>query len=106
ALTVNKDVGLDVPFIIVSGIIADDTAVAAMRAGAHDYVFKGNLARLVPAIRRELHEAAERDLRRRAERALTRSEVYLRAVVEDGPDGLVTVGGKREGQGIHPGGEY
>ena len=91
ALTVIKDVGLDVPFIIVSGTIADDTAVAAMRAGAHDYVFKGNLARLVPAIRRELHEAAERDLRRRAERALTRSEVYLRAVVEDVPDGLVTL---------------
>src|SRR5439155_14989640 len=49
------------------------------------------LARLVAAIRRELHEAAERDLRRRAERALTRSEVYLRAVVEDVPDGLVTL---------------
>src|SRR5439155_22113568 len=91
ALTVLKDVGLDVPFIIVSGTIADDTAVAAMRAGACDYVFKGNLARLAPAIRRELREAAERDLRRRAERALTRSEVYLRAVVEDVPDGLVTL---------------
>jgi len=91
ALTVLKDVGFDVPFIIVSGTIADDTAVAAMRAGAHDYVFKGNLARLAPAIRRELREAAERDMRRRAERALTRSEVYLRAVVEDVPDGLVTL---------------
>ena len=91
ALTVIKDVGLDVPFIIVSGTIADDTAVAAMRAGAHDYVLKGNLARLVPAIRRERREAAERDRRRRAERALERSEVYLRAVVEDVSDGLVTL---------------
>src|SRR5207253_933416 len=52
--------GFDLPFIIVSGAIGEDTAVAAMKAGAHDYLLKGKLARLVPAIERELREASER----------------------------------------------
>jgi PleD family two-component response regulator len=59
--------GLDLPFIIVSGSIGEETAVRAMKAGAHDYIMKDNLARLVPAIERELREAAERRERRRAE---------------------------------------
>ena len=58
ALAQVKDHGLDLPFIIVSGHITDDTAVAAMKAGAHDYVMKANLARLGPAVQRELREAA------------------------------------------------
>jgi len=49
ALELYKDKGLDLPFIIVSGTIADETAVAAMKAGAHDYIMKGNLARLSSA---------------------------------------------------------
>jgi signal transduction histidine kinase len=60
ALELLKERGLDLPFIIVSAQIDEETAVAAMRAGAHDYVLKGNLARLTPAIRRELSEAAGR----------------------------------------------
>src|SRR5438093_9878418 len=51
---------LDLPFIIVSGAIGEEVAVAAMKAGAHDYVMKGNLARLAPAIQRELREAHAR----------------------------------------------
>ncbi len=58
---------LDLPFIIVSGAIGEETAVEAMRAGAHDYLMKGNLARLLPAVRRELEEAKVRRERRRAE---------------------------------------
>jgi len=58
---------LDIPFIIVSGTIGEDRAVAAMKAGAHDYIIKGNTARLVPAITRELKEAQVR-LERRQER--------------------------------------
>ena len=54
---------IDVPFIIVSGTIGEETAVEAMRAGAHDYVLKNNLARLGPAIDRELNDA---ELRRQA----------------------------------------
>ena len=60
ALELVKARGLDVPFIVVSGSIGEETAVAIMRAGAHDYVMKGNLARLGPALERELREAAAR----------------------------------------------
>lgn len=59
----------DLPFIIVSGAIGEAAAVAAMKAGAHDYLMKGNLARLVPAIERELREADVRRTRRLAEQA-------------------------------------
>jgi CheY-like chemotaxis protein len=63
ALSVLRDSGQDLPFIIISGTITEDDAVTALRAGAHDFVVKGRLARLVPAIERELHEAAGLDLR-------------------------------------------
>ncbi len=70
ALLLVREAGLDLPFLIVSGTISDEEAVRAMRAGAHDYIFKDSLARLVPAVRRELLEAAERRCRQRAEAAL------------------------------------
>ena len=60
ALEVLQRRGLDLPFIIVSGNIGEEVAVAAMRAGAHDYIMKGNLARLGAAIERELREAEGR----------------------------------------------
>jgi diguanylate cyclase (GGDEF)-like protein len=55
----------DLPFIFVSGTIGEDVAVGAMKSGAHDYIMKGNLRRLVPAIERELREAALRREHRR-----------------------------------------
>lgn len=58
---------LDVPFIFVSDAIAAETAVEAMKAGAHDYVMKSNLKRLLPAVERQLHESAMRRERKRAE---------------------------------------
>ena len=67
ALALLKDSGLDLPFIIVSGAVGEEAAVAAMKAGAHDYVMKGDLTRLVPAIERELREAGERAEHRRLE---------------------------------------
>lgn len=70
ALEIVQSSGLDLPFIIVSGKIGEDLAVAAMKAGAHDYLMKNNLQRLIPAIQRELREAAERRRRRQAEEAL------------------------------------
>lgn len=70
ALKVLKDSGLDLPFIIISGKIGEDTAVEAMRAGVHDYFMKDNLTRLVPAIQRELKEAAVRRERKLAEESL------------------------------------
>jgi DNA-binding NtrC family response regulator len=60
ALTLLQESGLDLPFIILSGVMGEDAAVAAMKAGAHDYIFKGNMTRLVPAIQREVLEAARR----------------------------------------------
>ncbi len=70
ALEVLKDTGLDLPFVIVSGTIGEQRAVQLMRAGAHDYVMKDNLARLPPVIFRELTEARHRRARREAEAAL------------------------------------
>jgi two-component system, cell cycle sensor histidine kinase and response regulator CckA len=73
----------DLPFIIVSGTIGEETAVAAMRAGAHDYLLKGNLARLVPAVERELREAEDRQKRHIAEQALRESEERFRQLSEN-----------------------
>lgn len=57
ALAIFKESGRDLPFIIVSGTIGEEAAVEAMRSGAHDYIFKGNLSRLAPAVERELRDA-------------------------------------------------
>jgi len=60
ALKLVRTVGLDAPFIFVSGKMGEDTAVAALKNGAQDYVLKTNLKRLVPAVERELRDADER----------------------------------------------
>ena len=78
ALRLMKETGLDLPFIVVSGTIGEETAVASMKAGAHDYIMKGNLLRLVPAVERELKEAESRAQRRQVEAAYQRSEQLLR----------------------------
>jgi PAS domain S-box-containing protein len=72
ALRIIQKRGVDLPFIIVSGTIDEVSAVSAMRAGAHDYVLKGHLERLLPAIERELADAS-----RRRERVRTESELRL-----------------------------
>ena len=83
ALELVKKKGLDLPFIIVSGSIGEETAVAAMKAGIHDYIMKDNIARLVPAIERELKEAEVRRERKRAEKKLRESEEKYRRLVEN-----------------------
>ncbi len=70
ALRAVRERGTDMPFIFVSGTIGEETAVAAMHEGAHDYIIKGNLKRLLPAVERELREAAVRRERTRAEERL------------------------------------
>jgi PAS domain S-box-containing protein len=62
-----KESGLDIPLLVVSGTIGEETAVAALKAGAHDFLLKGKLARLVPAIERELRDAETRRSRHEAE---------------------------------------
>lgn len=81
ALKLLHEKGLDLPFIIVSGSIGEDVAVAAMKSGAHDYILKGNLARLGAAVERELREAEVRRAQKKAgqeERRLQREleELY------------------------------
>jgi PAS domain S-box-containing protein len=67
ALAVLRESGADLPFIIVSGTVGEETAVSALKAGAHDFLIKGNYARLIPALERELREAKVRQDRLQAE---------------------------------------
>jgi FixJ family two-component response regulator len=82
ALEIVKERNIDLPFIFVSGTLGEDVAVQAMKEGAHDYVMKNNLARLVPAMERELREAKVRRLRREAEEDMRVSEYKYRHLFE------------------------
>ena len=88
ALSLLKEKGLDLPFILVSATIADGIAVAAMKAGASDYIMKDNLARLVPAIERELQEAANRRDRQQIQSALRESEDRWQLALRGNNDGI------------------
>ncbi|PKN77085.1 MAG: hypothetical protein CVU52_02005 [Deltaproteobacteria bacterium HGW-Deltaproteobacteria-10] len=67
AIATLRETNIDIPLIIVSGTIGEETAVECMRLGAQDYIMKGNLLRLAPAVEREIAEAKSRAQRRRAE---------------------------------------
>ncbi len=77
ALEILKTSGLDLPFIIISGTIGEESAVNALKAGAHDFIIKGKYARLGPALERELREAKMRQERSRAEETLREKERLL-----------------------------
>jgi PAS domain S-box-containing protein len=79
---------LDLPFLIVSGSIGEDIAVAAMKAGAHDYIMKSNLSRLIPAIEREVRDAEVRRARKRAEEALQEHYQLMQAIFEGTSDAI------------------
>lgn len=96
ALEILNASGLDIPLILVSGAIGEETAVQLMRAGAKDYVRKEKLARLVPVLRRELNDAASRQERILAEEALEKSRQQEEAarskidhILNSVPDGLL-----------------
>ncbi len=91
ALKLLKDTGIDLPFIIVSGSIGETGAVTALKSGANDFVAKDNLARLVPAVNRELREAEVRRKRKRAEEALKDSEDRYRLHFENVSDVIYTI---------------
>jgi PAS domain S-box-containing protein len=91
ALALERSKGLDLPFIVVSGHITDSTAVGAMKAGAHDYVMKDNLARLGSAVQRELREAEERRARRLSEQKLQVEQVFRQAIENSVPSGISAV---------------
>lgn len=77
ALYIIQEKGVDLPFILVSGVIGEERAVEAMKAGVHDYIMKGNYPRLVPALERELKDAEVRRKRREAEEALHQAYAEL-----------------------------
>src|SRR6478752_514842 len=85
ALALVNERGLDIPFIIVSGTIGEEVAVEAMRAGAHDYLIKGNLKRLNPAIEREIREAQVRAARRVAEVEWVKAAQRYRVLFDGSP---------------------
>lgn len=89
ALSIARQSGYDLPFIMMSGAISEETAVESMRAGAQDYVTKQNVARLIPVVERELREAAARKSRLMAERALAVSEARFHHLVDAMPLGLL-----------------
>jgi diguanylate cyclase (GGDEF)-like protein len=72
ALQLARQNGRDIPFIILSGTIGEEIAVETMKAGAHDYVMKGNIARLLPAIERELRDVRVRQESRKADEVIHR----------------------------------
>ena len=82
ALKLYKEKGLDIPFIIVSGTIGEEIAATAMVSGAHDYVMKNNLPRLVPAIQRELREAESRRERKLAKQELLLTDMRQEALLK------------------------
>ena len=88
ALSVLRDTGIDLPFILVSGTIGEEVAVEAMRAGADDYVMKAQLQRLPLAVERELREAEARAAHREAEKTL----LALRKAVDSLPVGVTITG--------------
>ncbi len=96
ALTLLKEIGLDIPVIIISGTIGEQIAVGAMRAGAHDYLMKDNLARLAPTIERELAESANRKARRQAEAALRKSEERVQRYFDLGLIGMAITSPNKE----------
>jgi PAS domain S-box-containing protein len=85
AIALLKESNIDIPLIIVSGAIGEEIAVDCMRYGAHDYVMKGNLSRLVPAIERELKEAESRRQRRQTWKELKDYESELASIYENAP---------------------
>lgn len=80
ALVTLKESGLDIPFFVVSGTVEEETAVTALKAGAHDFMIKGRLARLIPAIEREIQDAEMRRSHREAEAERADLSANLEAV--------------------------
>jgi PAS domain S-box-containing protein len=91
AIALLEEADIDIPLIIVSGAIGEETAVECMRFGARDYVMKGNLHRLASAVERELKEAESRVKRKQAEEALRESEANYRQLFDNSPTAIYQI---------------
>jgi PAS domain S-box-containing protein len=96
ALALALQHGNDIPFLIVSGAVGEDTAVNAMRAGASDYVMKHNLNRLPSALENALKATAVRQERQRAVEKLLASEEYLRTLITASPVAIIALDAQRQ----------
>jgi DNA-binding NtrC family response regulator len=91
AIAILKETDIDIPIIIVSGTIGEETAIEFMRLGAHDYIMKSKLSRLCPAIARELEDAEVRNKKKQAEETLRESEERYRKITKCSPDLIWTM---------------
>lgn len=103
ALSELQATGRDLPFIMVSGTIGEDVAVGMLKAGAHDYLLKGKLARLGAAVDRELREVEARQQRRATEDALRASEERFRTLVESLDEVVFTLDKNLRYDGVYGG---
>ena len=86
ALEICLSHGRDIPFILISGAIGEETSVKVMKAGANDYIMKDKLIRLVPAVQRELMDAETRKQYREAQQSLKENEQKFRLFFENDPE--------------------
>jgi PAS domain S-box-containing protein len=91
ALDVFRNADVDIPFIFLSGTIGEETAVAAMKAGASDYIMKGNMARLAPVLSRELEQARIRAAHRKAQQELEKTRDLYIDLYEWAPVGYLSL---------------
>ena len=98
AIALLKETNIDVPLIIISGTVGEETAVECMRLGAQDYIIKGNLFRLCPVIARELEESEVRNKQKQAEsqreavlEELHKSEEKYRTIIENIHEGYFEI---------------
>jgi two-component system cell cycle sensor histidine kinase/response regulator CckA len=95
ALRITRASGLDPVFIVVSGTIGEEAAIEVLKAGAHDFLVKDHLARLLPAVQRELGEARARSEHRKAAQELRASETRFRQLAEASNDCIWEADGQR-----------
>lgn len=102
ALQIIQEKKLDIPFILVSGVIGEIAAVNLMKSGAHDYIIKDRLARLVPAVQRELREAQIRTEHRESQASLLQSELRLRTLLDSVADAIIVINAQGLIESINP----
>jgi PAS domain S-box-containing protein len=91
AIAVLNEANIDIPIIILSGTVGEETATECMRLGAHDYITKGNLSRLCPAIARELKDVEIRNKKMLVEEELQKSENKYRTILENIEEGYYEI---------------
>ncbi len=94
AITLLRKANIDIPLIIVSGTIGEETAIECMHRGAQDYIMKSNLSRLCPAITREIEEAKNRRNKKQVEDKLREEEQRFRALADQSLDIIVVINRK------------